>query len=222
MGVLPTSAAPSLQREIELRNSGFYRIAGTDEAGRGPLAGPVVAGAVVLPADFCAEEFSSLNDSKKLSAKTRAMLFAKITAQFEFGVGIVDAKTIDEINIRQASWRAMQLAVSDLQRRFPQGGSTPAVEYVLIDGLGYGSGPWQYEAIVKGDSKSFSIAAASIVAKVTRDKMMEEYDREYSGYGFASHKGYGTKAHLNALRELGPCAIHRRTFAPVRAVLRPS
>jgi ribonuclease HII len=211
-----------VQRENELRAAGFRRIAGVDEAGRGPLAGPVVAGAVVLPLDFRAQEFSSLNDSKKLSGKTRELLFAKITSHFEWGVGIVDAKTIDDINIRQASWRAMQLAVADLQERFRAVGSTPAVDYVLIDGLGYGAGPWSYETIVKGDGKSFSIAAASIIAKVMRDKIMEEYDREYSGYGFASHKGYGTKAHLNALQELGPCEIHRRSFAPVRAAARTS
>jgi ribonuclease HII len=218
-GVLPEQNSPTLQRETELHGSGFRRIAGVDEAGRGPLAGPVVAGAVVLPKNFCAHDFAALNDSKKVSAKTREFLFAHITAQFEFGIGVVDARTIDEINIRQASWRAMQLAVADLERRFPQGGSTPAVDYVLVDGLEYGPGPWPYEAIIKGDAKSFSIAAASIIAKVTRDKIMEEYDREYSGYGFAAHKGYGTKAHLNALRALGPCAIHRRSFAPVRAAL---
>lgn len=220
MGVLPKPTTPSLltptlQREQELKLAGFLRIVGVDEAGRGPLAGPVVAGAVVLSENFCVEEFSSLNDSKKLSLKTREILFAKITAQFEFGVGIVDAAIIDEINIRQASWRAMQLAVADLEQRFPNTGSTPEVDFVLIDGLGYGPGPWRYEAIVKGDSKSFSIAAASIIAKVKRDEIMEEYDREYSGYGFAAHKGYGTKVHLQALRELGPCPIHRHSFAPV-------
>lgn len=219
MGVLPASDRPSLLRETELRSSGFRRIAGVDEAGRGPLAGPVVAGAVVLPEHFCVEEFSSLGDSKKLSAATREILFAKITAQFEWGVGIVSAAVIDEINIRQASWRAMQLAVADLQARRPQDGSTPVVDYVLIDGLSYGAGPWQYEAIVKGDAKIFSIAAASIIAKVTRDKIMEEYDREYSGYGFAAHKGYGTKAHLDALQAWGPCKIHRQSFAPVRAAM---
>lgn len=219
MGVLPALLATTLHRETELRRAGFQRIAGVDEAGRGPLAGPVVAGAVVLPTDFCAGAFPSLTDSKKLSAKTREILFAKITAQFQYGVGIVDAKTIDEINIRQASWRAMKFAVADLQSRFPQDGSTPPVDYVLIDGLDYGPGPWLYEAIVKGDVKSYSIAAASIIAKVVRDKIMEEYDREYSGYGFAAHKGYGTQAHLLALRDLGPCAIHRQSFAPVRKAL---
>ncbi len=219
MGVLPTSYKPTLQRETELRSSGFRRIAGVDEAGRGPLAGPVVAGAVILPDNFCAQEFYSLNDSKKISHSKREVLFANITAHFEFGIGIVDAKIIDEINIRQASWRAMQLAVTDLEMRRAQAGSTASVDFVLIDGLGYGPGPWPYEAIVKGDSKSFSIAAASIIAKVTRDKIMEEYDREYSGYGFATHKGYGTKVHLSALQDLGPCKIHRRSFAPVRALL---
>jgi ribonuclease HII len=208
---------PSLQRERELQASGFTRIAGVDEAGRGPLAGPVVAGAVILPSDFSTDEWPLLNDSKQLSSATREDLFECITTAFEYGIGSVDAATIDQINIRQASWRAMQLAVTDLTQRNAACGVLAAPVYVLIDGLGYGLGPWPYEAIIKGDTKSLSIAAASIVAKVTRDRMMIELDSEYSGYGFDVHKGYPTSAHLRALEKLGPCAIHRQSFAPVKS-----
>jgi ribonuclease HII len=207
---------PSLQRERELQLLGYTRIAGVDEAGRGPLAGPVVAGAVVLPFDFASDDWPQLNDSKQLSPAIREEIFHRITSTLEWGVGLIDAATIDAINIRQASWHAMQLAVEDLARRSAKDGVLNAPHYVLIDGLGYGPGPWSYDALVKGDSRSFSIAAASIIAKVTRDRLMEEYDAEYSGYGFAQHKGYGTPAHLKALQELGPCAIHRRSFAPVK------
>ena len=210
---------PSLQRERELQSLGYTRIVGVDEAGRGPLAGPVVAGAVVLSEAFCPSEYFSLDDSKKLTHPAREELFARLTATFEFGIGIVDAATIDRINIRQASWRAMQLAVADLQSRAVIREIPQPIEYVLIDGLGYGPGPWDYEAIVKGDSKSFSIAAASIVAKVTRDRLMREWDADHPGYGFAQHKGYGTSMHLEALYELGPCVLHRRSFAPVRQAL---
>jgi len=205
---------PSLQRERELQASGYARIAGVDEAGRGPLAGPVVAAAVVLSPDFAPVDWPRLNDSKQTSAIHREELFARITSTQAFGIGIISPEIIDEINIRQASWRAMQAAVADLQSR--TAGVIQSVDFVLIDGLGYGPGPWPYEAIIKGDAKSFSIAAASIIAKETRDRLMEKCDAEYSGYGFSRHKGYGTAAHLKALQELGPCAIHRKTFAPVR------
>ncbi len=207
---------PSLQRERELQALGYGRIAGVDEAGRGPLAGPVVAAAVILTSDFAPEDWPRLNDSKQTSKLHRAELFARITSTQAYGVGIIGPEIIDEINIRQASWRAMQAAVADLQHRI---GVLQSVNFVLLDGLGYGPGPWPYEAIIKGDTKSFSIAAASIIAKETRDRLMEKCDAEYSGYGFAQHKGYGTAAHLKALQELGPCAIHRRTFAPVRKAL---
>lgn len=204
---------PSLQRECELQALGYARIAGVDEAGRGPLAGPVVAAAVVLSPDFAPQDWPRLNDSKQTSTIHRAELFARITSTQAFGIGIVSPEIIDQINIRQASWRAMQAAVEDLQSRIG------ILDFVLIDGLGYGPGPWPYEAIIKGDAKSFSIAAASIIAKETRDNLMQKCDAEYSGYGFARHKGYGTAAHLKALQELGPCAIHRKTFAPVKKYL---
>jgi ribonuclease HII len=213
----------SFDRERELQVLGYSRIAGVDEAGRGPLAGPVVAGAVVLPPDFSPADWPLLNDSKQISAASREELFSRITSTLEFGVGVVEPGIIDEINIRQASWRAMQLAVEDLVRRNRierdrANGVFPPIDYVLVDGLGYGPGPWPYEALVKGDSRSFSIAAASIIAKETRDRMMHELDAKYSGYGFAIHKGYPTPQHLRALKELGPCAIHRKTFAPVKVL----
>ncbi len=204
---------PSREREIQLHQSGFTHIAGVDEAGRGPLAGPVVAAAAILPPDFPLEQFSSLTDSKQLNQTQRALLLAPLQKIVTWGVGIVDAQVIDEINIRQASWLAMQRAVAELQKR----GAT--VDYVLLDGLPYGAGPWPYEAIVKGDARELCIAAASIIAKETRDALMIEYDAKFPNYGFAQHKGYGTPQHLRALREYGACEIHRRTFAPVRAVL---
>ena len=204
---------PTRERETQLHQSGFTHIAGVDEAGRGPLAGPVVAAAALLPRDFPLEQFSALTDSKQLTHAQRAELLGPLQKIVAWGVGIVDAQTIDEINIRQASWLAMQRAVANMQKR----GAT--FDYVLLDGLAYGAGPWPYEAIVKGDARELCIAAASIIAKETRDTLMIEYDTKYSNYGFAQHKGYGTPQHLRALQEHGACAIHRKTFAPVRAVL---
>ena len=207
------SVRPTRARETQLHQSGFIHIAGVDEAGRGPLAGPVVAAAALLPRDFPLAQFSALTDSKQLSHTQRAELLAPLQKIVAWGIGIVEAKIIDEINIRQASWLAMQRAVEELQKR----GAT--VDYVLLDGLAYGAGPWPYEAIVKGDARELCIAAASIIAKETRDALMIAYDRKYPHYGFAQHKGYGTPQHLRALQEHGACEIHRKTFAPVRAVL---
>ena len=206
---------PTFEHESALIARGFARIAGVDEAGRGPLAGPVVAGAAIVPLTFDSPNFARLNDSKKLDEATREVLFAELTASIEFGVGIVDALIIDEINIRQASWRAMQLAVADLMSR------AAPIDFVLIDGLPYGPGPWPYEALVKGDGRSLSIAAASVIAKVTRDRLIVELDAQFPIYGFARHKGYPSPQHLAALREHGPCAIHRQTFGPVHDVLSP-
>ena len=176
-------------------------VCGIDEAGRGPLAGPVVAGAVILPR---ACEILFLNDSKKLSEKRREALFEEIQEKASaFAVGVVGADRIDEINILQATYEAMRLAISEL-------GAEPEVllnDAVTIPGITFSQVP-----IVKGDAKSVSIAAASIMAKVTRDHMMEEYDKLFPEYGFAKHKGYGTAAHINALKEFGPCPIHRRSF----------
>lgn len=186
--------------EAGLRNE-YRLICGIDEAGRGPLAGPVCAAACVLPAGL---ELEGLNDSKKLSEKRREALYDQITAQaLAWAVCLVDEKTIDEINILQATFRAMRGAVSKLSL-------TPNL--CLVDGnLDPGLG-LPTKTVVKGDATCASIAAASILAKVTRDRLMLRYDAQYPGYGFAAHKGYGTKAHYAALAALGPCPIHRRSF----------
>ena len=206
---------PTFDREQELHKRGFKCVAGVDEAGRGPLAGPVVAGAAVLPRAFAWQFFGQLNDSKQLSAKSREELNEKIKENAAWGLGVVSHLEIDEMNIRRASWEAMRRAIADLVARFPA--QNPS--YILVDGLPVREmeWPWPYEALVKGDTRSTSIAAASIVAKVARDAFMTQMDEEFPGYGFARHKGYPTKAHYAALRELGACEIHRRTFAPVRA-----
>lgn len=179
----------------------YTSICGIDEAGRGPLAGPVVAGAVILPKDC---EILYLNDSKQLSADRREELFDVIMEQAEAAaVGIVSAARIDEINILQATYEAMREAINNLGR---------IPDILLNDAVTIPDVPIRQVPIIKGDAKSVSIAAASILAKVTRDHMMEAYDERYPGYGFASHKGYGTRAHIRALQEAGPCEIHRRTF----------
>ena len=181
---------------------GVDLICGVDEAGRGPLAGPVCAAAVILPRDL---EIEGLNDSKKLSDKRRRALYDIITEQaVAYGIAMVDEKTIDEINILQATFLAMRQAVEQLSVK-------PSL--ALVDGNrepDFGEIPVQ--TIIKGDSLSANIAAASILAKVTRDHFMEEQDANYPQYGFAVHKGYGTQAHYAALREFGPCPIHRMTF----------
>ena len=181
---------------------GYELVCGVDEAGRGPLAGPVCAAAVILPRDL---EIEGLNDSKKLSDKRRRALYEVITEQaLAYGIAMVDEKVIDEINILQATFLAMRQAVEQLSEK-------PAL--ALVDGNrepDFGEIP--VKTIVKGDSLSANIAAASILAKVTRDRFMEEQDAIYPQYGFSVHKGYGTKAHYEALRTYGPCPIHRRTF----------
>jgi ribonuclease HII len=188
-------------KEFECQYEDHILVCGIDEAGRGPLAGPVVAGAVILPR---ACEILFLNDSKKLSEKRREALFEEIQEKASaYAVGVVGADRVDEINILQATYEAMRLAISKL-------GVEPEVllnDAVTIPGIAVSQVP-----IVKGDSKSVSIAAASIMAKVTRDHMMEEYDNIFPEYGFAKHKGYGTAVHINALKEFGPCPIHRRSF----------
>ena len=207
--------SPTLNREADLRAQGYQFIAGVDEAGRGPLAGPVTAGAVIVPPGFTSPHLHLLNDSKLLDEPTRVTLYAELTHQagVMWGVGSAEAEEIDRINIRQAAWQAMQRAVADLSARFR------APDFVLVDGTPFGAGPWPYEAIVKGDSKSLSIAAASVIAKETRDRLMRALDAEYPGYGLAQHKGYPTPQHLKALQERGACALHRRSFGPVRAVI---
>lgn len=190
-----------LIHERLLWNQGLLFVCGVDEAGRGPLAGPVVAAAVVLPQDCL---IAGINDSKKLSAKKRDDLFDEIRQRAaEVEVGIVSEKEIDSINILQASNKAMRMAIGRLKTR---------PDHLLIDGRGLPEKFYPQTAIVGGDRKSCSIAAASIIAKVTRDRMMIEYDNAYPQYGFAKHKGYGTKQHIEAIQEHGPCEIHRRSF----------
>ena len=176
-------------------------ICGVDEAGRGPLAGPVYAAAVILPRDLVIE---GLNDSKKLTEKKRAELFDVITSQaLAYGIGSADEKEIDEINILQATFLAMRRAISALSIR---------PDLALIDGNRDTDFGVKSETVIKGDSLSANIAAASILAKVSRDRIMEAYAEQYPQYGFEVHKGYGTKRHYEALREYGPCPIHRQTF----------
>ena len=203
--------------EREHHARGLLRLAGIDEAGRGPLAGPVVAAAAVLPAEWVAdglpESLRRLNDSKQLTEKIREKLFAAIHSETEihFGIGIIDAAVIDEINILQATHRAMNAALAQL---------SPPAAHALVDGRPVPTLATPQTAIIKGDAKSHSIAAASILAKVTRDRLMREFHEQWPEYGFAQHKGYGTAAHQAALEQHGPCPIHRRSFAPVRAVVR--
>ena len=188
-------------KEFEREYDGCSLICGVDEAGRGPLAGPVAAGAVILPKD-CTILY--LNDSKKLSEKRREELFLEIREKaVSYSVGIVGPERIDEINILQATYEAMRQAVSGL-------GVVP--DLLLNDAVTIPELAIPQVPIIKGDAKSVSIAAASILAKVTRDHRMEEYDRQFPQYGFAKHKGYGTAAHVAVIREFGPCPIHRRSF----------
>ncbi len=200
-------SSPDFSFEQLLADEGYSHIAGVDEAGRGPWAGAVVAACVVLDADNIP---SGLDDSKKLNASRRDQLFDEIMQSCDCGVAIIDEKTIDEINILQATMLAMRKAVEGLSR---------GADYVLVDGNRVPPLNVDAEALVRGDGRSLSIAAASIVAKVTRDRLMIAADEEYPGYGFARHKGYGTRAHSDALIKLGPCPLHRRSFKPVRALL---
>ena len=193
---------PTLDFENNLWEQGISHIAGVDEAGRGPLAGPIVAGAVIL-----AEPIEGLNDSKQLTARRREELFAQLhEGRHVIGVGIVEAAEIDRHGIQTANYAAMAQAVAALD-------SPP--DFLLVDGFAIRGCVMPQKAIIKGDSRSFSIAAASIIAKVTRDRIMDDLDAQYPDYGFARHKGYATREHLDALRRLGPCPAHRKSFAPI-------
>ena len=188
-----------------LEADGFRLVAGIDEAGRGPLAGPVVAAAVILPAGL---HIKGVNDSKKLSPDTREHLFDTIMSQaLSVGIGMGSPELIDRINILQATRHAMLEAVMQL---------TPQPDYILIDGISTINSPTHQRTIKKGDSLSLSIAAASIIAKVTRDRLMRELDGIHPGYGFSGHKGYGSALHLEAIRLLGPSPVHRLTFGGVK------
>ncbi|CAN2048990.1 Ribonuclease HII [Candidatus Magnetomoraceae bacterium gMMP-13] len=194
--------------EKETLKQGFKYIAGIDEAGRGPLAGPVLSVAVILPMSFSA---SGINDSKKLSPKKRDFLYDIIYEQaVSIGIGIVDPAEIDRINILQASLLSMAFAVENL---------LPCPDYLLIDGIFGIKSHLPQKTIKKGDQLSISIAAASIVAKVTRDRLMVKYDQYYPEFGFSKHKGYGTKVHRENIKKFGPCPIHRQSFKGVKEYL---
>jgi ribonuclease HII len=199
---------PTEEFEQEARRCGYRRIAGVDEAGRGPLAGPVVAAAVILP--VCCR-LIGIDDSKQLSASERDRFYAAIMDRAVcVGVGSSTAEEIDHINILEATKLAMRRALAEL---------SPAPDYVLIDAVSLTGVAMPVRPIIKGDALSSSIAAASIVAKVTRDRLMAQFHEAYPQYNFLSHKGYGTEEHLARLAEYGPSPIHRRTFAPVSAAL---
>lgn len=203
-----------LRHERTAWSLGHLILAGVDEAGRGPLAGPVVAAAVSMPRELLeAEEtrrFAGLTDSKQLTEPRREAFFALLTSDpsIAFGVGRAEVEEIDTLNILRATHLAMRRAVEALRRE---------VALILVDGRPVPGLPYPSQAIVKGDASSLLIAAASVIAKVTRDRWMLELDERYPGYGLAQHKGYGTAAHLDALRRLGATPIHRRSFAPVRS-----
>ena len=213
---MPTTSCPDVIDRFEFERAllqrGLTDIAGVDEAGRGPLAGPVVAAAVIFPGSWIGSglppELAGLNDSKQLTTRQREAFFAALhqRPEIRFAIATIEAGVIDRINILQATHRAMNDALDRL-----------APQHALVDGLRVDSLRWPQTPLVKGDSRSYSIAAASVLAKVTRDRMMLEFDREFPAYGFAGHKGYGTGRHLAALAKFGPCPIHRRSFAPVRA-----
>jgi ribonuclease HII len=197
------------QFEKEARKQGYSKIAGIDEAGRGPLAGPVVAGAVILPQEFY---LLHLDDSKRLSPQRREQLFDAIYEQaVSVGIGIVGPAEIDRINILQASLLSMRMAVDNLR---------PAPDYLLVDGTFPIRSPVPQQVIKHGDRRCLCIAAASIIAKVTRDRLMALYDEEFPEFGFGKNKGYGTEKHRAAIRTFGYCSIHRKTFRGVREFIK--
>lgn len=209
--LFPVEPESPLHFEEHARRAGYRAVAGVDEAGRGPLAGPVVAAAVLLPETF---DLPGLTDSKQLTERQRERLFPLIRSQaLAVGVGITSAAEIDRINILQATLAAMALAVQRLRQ--------PA-DFLLVDGISLVPLPLPQRTLKQGDSRSLSIAAASVVAKVVRDRMMAGYERRHPGYGLAAHKGYGCASHLEAIARLGPSPQHRLTFRGVREhVARP-
>ena len=190
------------RQEDELRNRGFNMICGIDEAGRGPLAGPVVVASVIMPANSMIE---GVNDSKKVSEKKREKLYDQILEEaISYGVGIVGQDEIDEINILNATKKGLTMSLKEL---------TVKPDLIIVDALTHiDTMGIPYESIIKGDAKCYSISAASIIAKVTRDRIMREWDKVYPEYGFEKHKGYGTSAHIEAIKKYGLCPIHRKSF----------
>ena len=205
------SQFPNLDEEDKLKSQGHELIAGIDEVGRGALAGPVVASAVILPHTANLSWFKLVRDSKELNSKKRESLFDLINEEaIAVGIGVVPSQVIDSVNILKATRLAMMQAVEKLPKQ---------PDFLLIDRIGLPQCPIPQRGITRGDKVCLSIACASIIAKVTRDRMMEEFDRTYPGYGFVRHKGYGTGSHLSCLRKLGPSPIHRLYFAPVRSIV---
>jgi len=205
------SQIPNLDHENKLKLQGYMLIAGIDEAGRGALAGPVVASAVILPHPANLPWFELVRDSKELNSKKREALFDLINKEaLAVGIGIVSHQVIDSINILKATKLSMIQAVEKLSEQ---------PNFLLIDRLSLSQCPIPQEGITRGDKTCLSIACASIIAKVTRDRMMKEFDQIYPGYGFSQHKGYGTVRHISCLQKLGPSPIHRLYFAPVRNII---
>ena len=190
------------EQEKELRKKGFNAICGIDEAGRGPLAGPVVVASVIMPENSMIE---GINDSKKVSEKKREKLYDLILEEaISYGVGIIGQDEIDDINILNATKKGLTVSLKEL---------TQKPDLIIVDALtNIDTLGTPYESIIKGDAKCYSISAASIIAKVTRDRIMREWDKIYPQYGFAQHKGYGTSAHISSIKEYGPCPLHRKTF----------
>jgi len=214
---------PNLYQEKKLWKKGFKRVACLDEAGRGPLAGPVVAAAVSIKKinNLAIKQFSNfkIRDSKKLSPKKRERFYKILTNHpaIEWGIGKVSEKVIDKINIKNAAELAMEKALKNLEKKIKK-----RTDFLIIDGNHLNSKKLKtrrYKLIVEADEKVFSCAAASIIAKVTRDKIMEKYAKKFPKYGFEKHKGYPTKSHLKMIRKYGPCKIHRKSFEPVKKLL---
>jgi ribonuclease HII len=201
----------NLNKEKELKKKGYKIVAGLDEAGRGPLAGPVVASAVFVTSSFqCDLSFKKMNDSKKLSAKQRDEFYNLLTknSDIEWGTGMVSEKIIDKINILEATKLAMLKAIGNLESKL----SKTSIDYLILDGNFFIDSNIRQEAVIGADGKIFSCMAAGIIAKVTRDRIMERYHIKYPKYGFNKHKGYGTEAHYQAIEKNGICSLHRKSF----------
>jgi len=204
---------PNFNKEKKLQRKGFKCVVGIDEAGRGPLAGPVVAAAVFIKQN--GKFLKGINDSKKLSAKKRENFYKDLTnhKNIEWGIGIVSEKLIDEMNILNATKLAMESAIDNLASKLK------SIDYLLIDGNVKINSIMRQKTIVKGDQKVISISAASIIAKVARDRIMEKYHKKYPEYKFDKHKGYGTELHMKMLKKHGTCPIHRKSFQPIAQIL---